>query len=160
MSASALTNEQLQNIKVAYSMGKITTAADGETFEYALASIMMTESSARTHIDGDDGKSLGPMQLQVKTIRWMSKKIPSISWLKTLNDKQIKNYLVSNVLFSSMLAAYYVKMNYNRALKLHLSNPYFRAISKYNGGWNNKVYYKRVKRNMKLVKKLVAEGKI
>lgn len=156
----AISNSQIKNLQVAYSIGKITVAKDGMTFERTLASIMLTESSARTNIDGDDGKSLGPMQIQIPTIRWMGKMIPEIDWVNTLTDKQLKEKLTSSVIFSCMLAGYYIRLNYNNAIKKKMRKPYFKAISHYNGGWNNKTYFKRVMKNMKIINRLIAEGKI
>jgi len=156
----AITNNQLKNLQVAYSIGKMTQSKDGLTFEKTLAAMMLTESSARTGIDGDDGDSLGAMQMQIPTIRWMGKVIPEVSWVNSLTDRQIATKLAHNVQFACLFAGYYVQYNYNQAMKRHMTKPYFRTISRYNGGWNNKGYYSRVMKNMKLIKKLVRKGKL
>jgi len=158
--AYALSKEQLTNLQIAYSIGKITKGKDGMTFEKAMASMMLTESSAGVNNKGDDGASLGPMQMQLATIRDMQKRIKELSWLSALSDKQIKEKLINSTQFSCILAGFYIRHNYNYAVKQKMWNPYFKSISRYNGGWNNKEYYGRVMKNMKIINKLIAEGKL
>lgn len=167
----AMSEMQIQNLQDAYSIGKTTRTSDGLTFENTLAAIMLTESSAGKNLVGDDRfedgskkplhqSSLGTMQMQIKTARYLADKYPQLSWLKLLDDGQLTTQILNSPQFSSMLAGYYLKLNYEVAKKRGYWNPYFKAISRYNGGWNNTTYYKRVMRNMKIIKKLVKEGKI
>jgi len=64
-------------------------------------------------------------------------------------DKKILNLLIQDVRFSVKISVLYLIYNYNYAIKHHMRNPYMRAISAYNGGWNNIRYYKRVIRNLR-----------
>lgn len=75
-------------------------------------------------------------------------------------DQALINLLLTDVEASTYFAFYYLKMNYNSAKKQGMSNPFFRAISRYNGGWNNTEYYKRVMKNLKEIRRLIKEGKI
>ena len=157
--AFGVTNKQIENLQLAYKIGKITKAKDGMTFENTLAGIMLTESSARNHRVGDKEKylvncSLGIMQVRVQTARYVAKRVQMLSWVDSLSNKRIAHLLLHNAEFSCMIASQYLKLNYNLALKKGYKNPLYRAISRYNGGWNNTEYYERVKKNSKLAKRL------
>jgi len=65
-------------------------------------------------------------------------------------DLTLAQLLLSDSKFNVKVAVLHLIDNYNTALKRRMSNPYFRAISRYNGGWFNKIYYKRVMKNMKV----------
>jgi len=69
-------------------------------------------------------------------------------------DMELAQQLLINNEFNLDVAANYLKTNYNIALRRQYKNPYFKAISRYNGGWKNKVYYKRVIKNMRYWEKL------
>jgi len=73
-------------------------------------------------------------------------------------DKQIINLLFTDPRFSAKISTFYLIYNYNYALNHKMSNPWFRAISRYNGGWVNKKYYKKVISKMKIVRKLKKQG--
>ena len=64
-------------------------------------------------------------------------------------DMELAEQLLINIDFNIDVAGHYLMYNYNTALKRHMYNPYFKAISRYNGGWYNKTYYKRVMRHMR-----------
>ena len=66
--------------------------------------------------------------------------------------------LLTNTEFSILIAGRYLKRNYEYALKKGKWNPYYKTISRYNGGWNNTTYYKRVMKRMKHVNRLIAKG--
>lgn len=68
--------------------------------------------------------------------------------------------LLSDIKFNTIVAHCYLKFNYDRAVRENRGNPYFGAISKYNGGWHNTEYFDRVQKNMKEVKRLIREGYI
>jgi len=69
-------------------------------------------------------------------------------------DLELAQLLLSDIEFNVSVGALYLIQNYEIALRRHYSNPWFRAISRYNGGWKNKTYYKRVLKNMKIWKKI------
>lgn len=171
VNAHALSEKQMDNLQIAYSIGKITKANDGMTFEKTLASIMLTESSAGKNLVGDDRykngtkkplykSSLGTMQMQISTARWLSKKYDALQWVQRLNDKQLTAQILNNSKFACILAGYYILYNYELAQRKGMWNPYYKTISRYNGGWKNETYFRRVMKNMKLVNKLIKEGKL
>jgi len=162
----ALSAEQEQVIKESYNIGKQIKAKDGMTFEWALTAIGMTESSSGRNIIGDEHHSkklkkasLGVYQVRFDTAKEIIKKDKRMNryysfLLLKKNENRLVTLLLTNSKFSGMLAASYLKMNYNAALKKKLAKPYFHAISRYNGGNKNYAYYDRVMKNMKLIKRL------
>jgi len=162
-------SQQIQNLQIAYSIGKITRAEDGTTFEKTLPSIMLRESSAKNNIIGDDknkngskrsftDSSLGVMQVRVSTAREISKKVTAMNWVNKLSDHKIANMLKNNNQFNILIAAHYIRINYNLSLRRKYIDPIFKTISRYNGGWHNKTYYSKVIKNMKSIKKLIKKG--
>jgi len=164
----AFSNEQITNLRIAKSIGEITVANDGMTFEKTLCSIMLRESSARNLIVGDDRKngkrlkledsSIGVMQVRVLTVREVSKRVKSLNWVNKLSNSSIARLLKNNNQFNILICAHYIRMNYNYALKKKMWNPLFKTISRYNGGWYNKTYYKKVMKDMKQIEKLINKG--
>lgn len=146
-----------------YAVAKLFRASDGMTFEKALTSIAFRESSFRINKRGDlhmgialRDSSLGIMQLRVTTAKHIIETTPLLKKeFKHLlsNEKTLIKMLLSNVEFSVMLSGYYMLQNYETALKRGLYNPYYSAISRHNGGWSNKVYYKKVIHDMQYLKK-------
>ncbi len=169
--AQAISTKQLSNLQIAYSMGKISRANDGMSFEKTASSILLRESSARSGQIGDDrnkdgskrtkvNSSLGDMQVRVVTAREVAKKVKSLNWVNTMSDEAIANLLLENTQFNVLVAVHYIRIYYNVALKKGLSRPLYRAISRYNGGWNNTEYYTKVMKNMKTITNLIKEGKL
>ena len=100
----------------------------------------MTESSCGLHLVGDDGDSLGLMQMQVPTVRYIASKDSTLSWVLLLNKKAVKTLLVRKDKVSIMLASKLFEFYRKRY-------GYFQAISRYNGGKRNYTYYNRVSLN-------------
>ena len=69
-------------------------------------------------------------------------------------DLRIAETLLSDIRFSAKVAAHYLILNYEIAKKRRYWNPWLKAISRYNGGWDNRKYIRRVINRMKLVRKL------
>ncbi|MDX1296189.1 MAG: hypothetical protein R3302_07975, partial [Sulfurimonadaceae bacterium] len=133
----------------------------GETYENTLSAICLTESSAGKNLIGDfksgimiTKASLGVLQIQVATARYVSERVPSLTWVAKLTDAQIANKLLSDIELSARIAA-----NYLVILK-HRRGKYMNMVSGYNGGMTNRPYYNRVMKNMELVKKLLESGRI
>ena len=80
-------------------------------------------------------------------IKEIEKEVKVISH-KIAKDTTLINKLLTDVKFSAEIAANYLKMIYNEALNRGFYNVYKRAIGRYNGGWNNKIYYNKVKKNI------------
>ena len=74
---------------------------------------------------------------------------------KIYKDIILINLLLNNTKFSALIAGNYLKMLYIEAQKKGYKYPYFRALGRYNGGWNNKKYARKVLKMMKLVKKII-----
>lgn len=106
-----------------------------------IVAIAKAESSLGKEVLGDDKKSLGLMQFQVATVRWLSTKYKCLKFIKKLSDKSIETMLLRNDAMSIKLACLHFEFwrkRYN----------YFVAISKHNGGFNNRTYYNRVRSRM------------
>ena len=98
----------------------------------------------------------------IATIAWAKKE-----FLKNYNlwkkaskqarrDTKLINNLMYNFKFSAEIAGYYLLNTYEQALnKFGKKQVYWRAIGKYNGGWNNKRYYNYIVKRMKIVKKVI-----
>ena len=157
----ALSSEQLKVLQTIRDVARTIPDYTGETYENTLAAICLTESSAGKNIIGDFKKgivitkaSLGSMQIQVATARYISKRVKDLSWINKLSDAQIANKLLTDIKVSAQISAYYLTI-----LKKSRKH-YFNVISGYNGGMSNNPYYKRVMKNMTLLKKYVKDGRL
>jgi hypothetical protein len=133
----------------------------GVTYENTLSAICLTESSAGKNLIGDfksgviiTKASLGALQIQVATARFIARRVDALAWINKLTDAQIANKLLSDVELSARIAAHYLVLLRNSR------GNYLQAVSGYNGGMTNLPYYNRVMKNMELVKKLVKNGHI
>lgn len=151
---------------VASSVGSRIYSKDGMNFGKALQSIALAESSAGVFIIGDkykNGKlknlydsSLGAFQIKLSTAKFTIKRTPILMkrFSRIVNNDQILvNLLLTQPRFSAQIAGHYLRLMYEEATSKKLNKPYFRAISRYNGGWNNVVYYNRIKDRMAWIKK-------
>lgn len=161
ISLFAVSSEQLQVLQTVRDVARTIPDKSGETYEDTLSAICLTESSAGKNLIGDfksgvmiTKASLGVLQIQVATARYVSKRVPSLQWLLELNDAQIANKLLSDIELSARIAA-----NYLVILK-HSRGKYLNMVSGYNGGMTNRPYFNRVMKNMELVKKLLQNGHI
>lgn len=211
-SMAKLSDSQIDRIANVYKIGKTVTAKDGMTFEQALSSIYLQESSAGVRVIGDKytdkyyymhhnekvminkkklikingrlwymyngifkkkiytltgqlkplGKSsLGGFQIKLSTAKYIIKKNKMKQYYNLLkHDTILINRLLVDYKFSARIALQYLIMNYHEASDRKMLNPYFKTISRYNGGWYNKVYYGKVMDRMKTIKKLISLGKI
>ena len=55
-------------------------------------------------------------------------------------DLLIAETLLTDIKFSATIAANYLILNYEIAQKRHYWNPWWKAVSRYNGGWENVKY--------------------
>ncbi|UFS61956.1 hypothetical protein LOH54_09875 [Sulfurimonas sp. HSL-3221] len=156
---AALTPEQLSTLQTVRDVARSIPDRSGETYENTLSAICLTESSAGRNIIGDFHKgvditkaSLGPMQVQVATARYVAARVKTLAWLKARSDVQIANLLLTDLKLSAGIAAHYLVILKNRR------HDYMKSVSGYNGGMVNWPYFGRVMKHMKLVKRLVASG--
>jgi len=73
-------------------------------------------------------------------------------------DLKIADALLTDIKFNVMIAAHYLILNYETAKKRHYWNPWWKAVSRYNGGWYNSKYVIGVIRKMRIVRKLRKKG--
>ncbi|MEA3372769.1 MAG: transglycosylase SLT domain-containing protein [Campylobacterota bacterium] len=161
VSLFAVSKEQLTVLQTVRDVARSIPDHSGETYENTLSAICLTESSAGKNLIGDFKKgvvitkaSLGVLQIQVATARFISTRVDELAWLNELSDAKLANKLLSDIELSARIAAHYLVILYKAR------GEYFKMVSGYNGGMTNHPYYARVMKNMKLVKKLVADGRI
>ena len=103
------------------------------------------ESSFRVGIAGDlDGSdkanSLGVLQIQVSTVRWLATIYLDLAKVvDSKSDYDIAMKLLKDINFSTWVACLHFE-HYRKRW------GYFKAISIYNGGTNNKEYFERVEK--------------
>jgi hypothetical protein len=156
-----ISQEQIAMLQTIRDVARTIPDKHGETYENTLSAICLTESSAGINVIGDFKKgtditkaSLGPMQIQVSTVRHVARNVKSLRWLNQKSDKQIANLLLTDLKLSAAIAAHYIVLLKNRR------NDYMKTISGYNGGMENWTYVIKVMRHMKDVKALVKAGKL
>jgi hypothetical protein len=163
----ALSSEQAHKLQVAYYIGTLVKTSDGFSFEKTLCAIMLQESSAGEELIGDkyaDGKlkslydsSIGVFQIKLSTVKFIIKSDDYMNKnFKHLlkNDKKLINMLLTSTSFSTLVAATYLKMNYEVALRRGYRNPWHSAISRYNGGWRNTTYKNKIFKRLEYVNTL------
>ena len=155
----ALSQKQIDTLQAVRDVAKTIPDKKGETFENTLSAICLTESSGGINMIGDFKKgtsitkaSLGAMQIQTRTARFMARTYKDLNWINKMSDFKIVNKLIGDIKFSATIAAYYMKWvsDYRKT--------YYSAVSGYNGGLSNWKYYKKVKKNMITIKKYVRKG--
>ena len=154
-----------------YKIGKTFKTADGMSIENTLTAISLRESSLGRYIVGDKLKngnfkpieemSLGAFQIRLGTAKDVIRinRLYKYTYLLK-DDSKLVNRLLTDVEFSAVIAAHYFITNYNEALRRDMWNPYFRAVSRHNGGWTNKKYYRVFIKDMNRIKKINFEDKI
>jgi len=96
----------------------------------------------------------------IRVLKWANKELlyhkRLLNKLKANANKDIVliNVLMNNFSFSAEIAAYYLRKMYHLALRRGYSKrtAYIKAIGRYNGGWHNKRYYKKIKERALIVK--------
>lgn len=159
----ALDENQIKLAKKIYNIGKTFKTVDGMSIEKTLTAISLRESSLGKFVLGDKKEngeykplkemSLGPFQIRVFTAKEIIRKNKLKNYYGYLeNTTALINRLITDVEFSAQLAAYYFVRNYNEAVSRGMSRPYYRAISRHNGGWRNKAYFKALMKNLRHVR--------
>lgn len=152
-----ISTQQIATLQTVRDVAKTIPDYTGETYENTLAAICLTESSAGVHIVGDLNTSvlsasLGPMQIRIKTARYIARITPALHYLTKLSDNTLASLLITDLKTSTKIAAH---------LLVHLRKSrkkYYYMVSGYNGGWQNTPYYNRVMKNYTLVTKLIKKG--
>ena len=153
--AGHLTESQLKVFYTVYAVAKQYKAKDGTTFEKTATAICLRESSLGDQLIGDNEEhnlskaSLGITQIRPETARLV---INRFSYLARRYGYMLRNskFLVSALLhddkFAATITVHYLIMNYEEALDRNMWNPWFKTVSKYNGGWANLVYVHKVQK--------------
>lgn len=170
LQAIKLDNSQEKLAIQIYKIGKTFKTADGMSIENTLTAISLRESSLGRFIVGDKMKngnfkpieemSLGAFQIRLGTAKDVIRNNKLKEYMYLLkNDSKLVNKLLTDVKFGATISAHYFINNYNEALKRNMWNPYFRAVSRHNGGWTNKRYYRVFMKDMNKIKKLYLESR-
>ncbi|MCW8837617.1 MAG: transglycosylase SLT domain-containing protein [Thiovulaceae bacterium] len=154
-----ISDKQLKTLQTVRDIARTISDNKGETYENTLSAICITESSGGIHLLGDIEKgnditkaSLGALQIQLATAKHIAKLTPSLRHLLKLSDNKLATLLLTDVKTSTKIAAHLlVRLKHSR-------EKYYNMVSGYNGGYSNKPYYLRVKKNLHLVYKLVKQG--
>lgn len=154
-----VSKKQLETLQVVRDVAKTISDNKGMTYENTLSAICLTESSAGIHLLGDMEKgtnitkaSLGALQIQLTTAKHIAKLTPSLRHLLKLSDNKLATLLLTDVKTSTKIAAHLlVRLKHSR-------KKYFNMVSGYNGGFSNAPYYTRVKKNLRLVYRLVKQN--
>lgn len=153
---------QIVSMYTAINEGR-TISWKGDTFPKTACGILWQESKAGWskyrkdgYIIGDEWKSIGPMQVQVRTARWIGKKYPDLFIYKfgkleyDVSDRQIKKALMKDEVWNIKVGVRYFKF------LLEYLNDYNTAILAYNRGPTGALdgsdpndYINKVKRAMK-----------
>jgi len=69
-------------------------------------------------------------------------------------DLHIAEMLLADIKFNVKIAVHYLILNYEIAKQRGYWNPWMKSISRYNGGWHNKKYTKKVLSKMRPIRVL------
>jgi len=118
-----------------------TYASRFTDYPSTITGMAFVESTYGKNKHGDDGSSLGTMQIQIPTVYFIAKRDKSLAWLLEIPEHTLRLLLIHNDYLSIEIAAKlfeYYRKRYG----------YFQAISRYNGGKNNWTYYNKVRKAM------------
>lgn len=163
--AAYFDKSQQEIAKKIYDIGKTFKTIDGMSIENTLTAISLRESSLGKFILGDKDEngvfkpiekmSLGIFQIQLRTAKEVIKNSNLKEYQYLLEkDSLLVNKLLTDIKLGATISAHYFINNYNEAVRRNMWNPYFRAVSRHNGGWNNKRYYRVFLKDMEKIKKL------
>jgi hypothetical protein len=156
-----ISDDQIKVLNTVRNIAKTIPDAKGKTYEDTISAICLTESSAGQNLIGDFHKnvpltkaSLGVMQIQVQTVRYVASQVKKLNWIHSLNDSQIANRLLTDSEFSARIATHYF------ILLRHSRKNYMSSISGYNGGMTNTPYFEKVTKSLEDIKTLKKEKKL
>ena len=103
-------------------------ASEFTNYPSTILAIAGVESTYGKNILGDDGRSLGMMQIQVPTAYFIAKRDQSLAWLLKLPRKVLETLLLKNDALSIEIASKLFEYHRKR-------HGYKMAIIRYNGLW-------------------------
>jgi hypothetical protein len=154
---------QVDSLLLIHKMTKSFPNKYGETFENTLGYIAFVESSLGKHLKGDDYKinpdkgSFGIFQFQLSTVKFLASKYKELKWISYMDNNSLRKLLTSKsngLHFSILLARYNMKFLSESRLR---KNSWYRTVSGWNGGLENKPYYTRIKKARVILKRLLKQ---
>jgi len=152
-----LSKDQINVLKMVKKIALKYPNKYGETFEKTAMSICLTESNGGRYKIGDSRyknkrknlhkASLGIMQVRVNTAKFVAKKF-RLHYILRMNRKKLAKKLLHDNRFNAKIAILYLVWLNNQ------TSSYFKTVSRYNGGNKNKRYYKKIIKNMKIVRNI------
>ena len=93
--------------------------------------------------------AVGAFQVKMQTAKRVIKEMGLEQYNHLLdNDTAIIKKLALDARFSALIAVNYLKLNYEHAKRRKIADPWFYAVSKYNGGSKNFTYVNLIKSKM------------
>lgn len=93
--------------------------------------------------------AVGAFQVKVQTAKRVIKEMGLEQYKHLLdNDTALIKKLALDARFSALIAVNYLKLNYEHAKRRNIADPWFYAVSKYNGGSKNHTYVNLIKSKM------------
>ncbi len=154
IAAKALDIKQIITLKTVKNIALQYPNKKGETFEETLMAICLAETSAGKVNYGDKQllrkgikkASYGVMQVRLATARFVGKHFHLIDVL-LLSDSELIKKLMHESLFCAKIATLYLNW-----LSEH-SKSYFEMVSRYNGGKVNHLYFYKIQKNIRFLKR-------
>ena len=107
-----------------------------------IVAMAKVESSLDKQILGDNGRSLGILQVQVSTLKFLATKNKKLAWVLNYKEKILETMLLTNEPFNIYVGSSYL----NYLVKRY---GYRHGVMRYNGGHTNWTYYNKVKGEMR-----------
>jgi hypothetical protein len=120
---------------------------------YAVVSTGDTEHKKQVFVDVKTKElgntAVGAFQVKMQTAKRVIKEMGLAQYKHLLdNDTALIKKLALDARFSALIAVNYLKLNYEHAKSRNMSDPWFYAVSKYNGGSKNFTYVNLIKSKM------------
>lgn len=120
---------------------------------YAVVSDGDTEHKKQVFVDVKTKElgntAVGAFQVQKQTAKRVIKEMGLEQYKHLLeNDAVLIKKLALDARFGALIAVNYLKLNYEHAKRRNISDPWFYAVSKYNGGSKNHTYVNLIKSKM------------
>ena len=126
---------------------------DSDEHMYAVVSTGDTEHKKQVFVDVKTKElgntAVGAFQVQKQTAKRVIKEMGLEQYKHLLeNDTALIKKLALDARFGALIAVNYLKLNYEHAKRRNIEDPWFYAVSKYNGGSKNYTYVNLIKSKM------------
>lgn len=134
------------NKKIAVNLEKIY-------FKQGIPYTTLNKIEKRVHVVGGikqlKSGSLGPFQVRVNTAKYVIQEMKLSQYAHLLkSDTAIIDRLLKDPEFGATMAAGYLKINYKEAEQAGVKDPWWRSVSRYNGGNHNTTYVRHITNKM------------